>query len=91
MLIFWNSYPLFTTYNIAGLDLEFSYQAALAFLESFKIMCENVETFGYPIIQFNYQKEKMRVKICIPKVEVVNGSMSSITAAPHHAVETRLI
>eukprot|EP00536_Pseudo-nitzschia_multiseries_P006222 jgi/Psemu1/192598/e_gw1.130.18.1 len=75
-----------------GLDLEFSYPAALAFLESFKNMCENVDTFGYPTIQFDYQvKEQMRVKVCIPEVEIVDNPMATLTGTQLHAVETKLM
>jgi len=79
-------------HDISGLDLEFSYPAILAFLESFKKMCENVETFGYPMIQFEYQlKQQMTVKVCVPEVKIVDDRMTSLTGPHFHAVETKLM
>ena len=46
--------------TIIGLDLEFSYPAALAFLEKFKIMCESVYMFGYPPMEFSYLETNKR-------------------------------
>ena len=79
-------------HDITGLDIEFSYPATLAFLDSFKIMCENVETFGYPIIQFDYQRQdKMRVSTSIPILEVINETSQCTAVTPISAVETRLM
>jgi hypothetical protein len=83
---------LLTTWKITGLDLEFSYPAALTFLEKFKSMCENIETFGYPIIKFPYEKkDDMRVEVCIAGID--DGPIPSLTGISSHihAVETRLI
>jgi len=85
---------LFGKYTPAelGLDLEFSYPAALAFLEKFKIMCESVETFGYPTIDFPYKtKDEIRVEVCVTGID--DEQSSSLTGISSHdqAVETRLV
>ena len=75
----------------AGLDLEFSYPAALSFLEKFKALCESIETFGYPILEFPYQKRvNVHVEVCIPEMDDKSRS-HTIGTSHNHAVETRLI
>ena len=60
---------LFFLSYVVGLDLEFSYPAALAFLEKFKLMCASIETFGYPTIEFPYQNDEIGVEVSITGIE----------------------
>ena len=73
--------------------MEFSYPAALTFLEKFKTMCESIETFGYPIIKFSYKKkdDMTRVEVCITGID--DGPISDLASisSQNHAAETRLV
>eukprot|EP00534_Pseudo-nitzschia_fraudulenta_P002721 CAMPEP_0201129216 /NCGR_PEP_ID=MMETSP0850-20130426/36175_1 /ASSEMBLY_ACC=CAM_ASM_000622 /TAXON_ID=183588 /ORGANISM="Pseudo-nitzschia fraudulenta, Strain WWA7" /LENGTH=92 /DNA_ID=CAMNT_0047398627 /DNA_START=94 /DNA_END=369 /DNA_ORIENTATION=- len=71
-----------------GLDLEFSYPAALSFLEKFKALCQSIETFGYPILEFPYQKRvNVQVGVCIPEMDDKSRS-HTIGTSHNHTVET---
>ena len=55
-------------------------------------MCENIETFGYPIIKFPYQKkDDMKEEVYIAGID--DGPILNLTGISSHnrAVETRLI
>lgn len=72
--------------------MEFSYPATLTFLEKFKTMCESIETFGYPIIKFSYQKkDDMRVEVCSTGIDDVPISDLASISSHNHAAETRLV
>lgn len=43
----------------SDLDVEYSYPALLSFLDSFKRLCDSIETFGDPPIKFLYSGGKM--------------------------------
>ena len=78
--------------NLAGLDLEFSYPAALEFLEKFKALCASIETFGYPTIEFAYQNnDSMEVEAAIAVIENKPISSLILISSQKHSVETRLI
>ena len=65
--------------TIIGLDLEFSYPALLTFLECFKQMCESIETFGYPRIEFDYKKQEIGRLVSF--VGINDDPMSSLTGS----------
>ena len=61
----------------SGLDVEFSFPALLTFLECFKQMCESIETFGHPRIEFEYKRNVGLVSFAGSN----DGPLSSLTGS----------
>jgi len=79
----WRNLMVRSTAEELGVDEEFSYQALLTFLDSFKLLCDSIETFGNPPIKFIYKAGNK-------KMVTFDDDCSSLTTGDTRTVSSRL-